>query len=78
MSAARRDAARAFGQVLRDARLARGITQEQLAETGNLDRTYPSLLERGLRTATFLVILTLAEGLSTDPVALFRAFPRSP
>src|SRR5438094_9820880 len=34
--------------------------KEQLAETGNLDRTYPSLLERGLRTPTFLVILMLA------------------
>lgn len=33
---------------------------------GNLERTYPSLLERGLRTPTFLVILRLAEGLSTE------------
>src|ERR1700730_1146305 len=37
---------------MRATRLARGITQEQLAETGNLDRTYPSLLERELRTPT--------------------------
>jgi transcriptional regulator with XRE-family HTH domain len=72
MSADRRDAARAFGQTLRAVRLARGISQEQLAEVGDLDRTYPSLLERGLRTPTFFVIVRLAEGLNTDPVALFR------
>jgi transcriptional regulator with XRE-family HTH domain len=71
MSAGRRQAARAFGQALRAARLLRGISQEQLAERGEFDRTYPSLLERGLRTPTFFVIVSLAEGLGTDPVDLF-------
>jgi transcriptional regulator with XRE-family HTH domain len=71
MSASRGQAARAFGQALRAARLARGISQEQLAEAGDFDRTYPSLLERGLRTPTFFVILNLADGLNTDPVTLF-------
>ena len=71
MSASRRQAARAFGQALRAARKERGITQEQLAETGDFDRTYPSLLERGLRTPTFFVILSLAESLNIDAVALF-------
>jgi transcriptional regulator with XRE-family HTH domain len=71
MSGDRRDAARAFGQTLRAARLERGISQEQLAEA-QIDRTFPSLLERGLRTPTFFVIVRLAEGLDTDPVALFR------
>jgi transcriptional regulator with XRE-family HTH domain len=72
MSATRRHAARAFGQALRAARLGRGITQEQLAETGDFDRTYPSLLERGLRSPTFFVILSLAQGLNIDPEALFK------
>jgi transcriptional regulator with XRE-family HTH domain len=44
MSSNRKTAARAFGQALKAARLARGITQEQLAEAGDFDRTYPSLL----------------------------------
>jgi transcriptional regulator with XRE-family HTH domain len=70
MSASRRKTARAFGQALRAARRARGITKEQLAETGNFDRAYQSLLERGMRTPTFFVILCLAEGLNTDPAAL--------
>jgi transcriptional regulator with XRE-family HTH domain len=62
MTTTRRQAARAFGQALRAARLEREITQEQPAETGDFDRTYPSLLERGLRTPTFFVMLCLAEG----------------
>ena len=30
-----------------------------------------SLLERGVRTPTFFVIVSLAEGPNTDPIALF-------
>jgi len=71
MSSCRREAARAFGQALRAARLSRGISQERLAEAGDLDRTFPSLLERGRRTPTFFVIVRLADGLNMDPVALF-------
>lgn len=71
MSVSRRQSARAFGQALRAARVACGLSQEQLAERGEFDRTYPSLLERGLRTPTFHVIVGLADGLNTDPVALF-------
>ena len=70
MSVHRREAARAFGQALKAARRARGLSQEQLAERGNFDRTYPSLLERGLRQPTFFVILHLAEGLDINPVTL--------
>lgn len=71
MSVRRREAARAFGRALREARRLRGISQEQLAETGDFDRTYPSLLERGLRTPTFFVIISLEEGLNMNPVVLF-------
>ena len=67
----REDAARAFGQALKAARRARGISQETLAEFGEFDRTYSSLLERGRRTPTFFVILQLAAALKMDPVVLF-------
>lgn len=71
MNLARKQAARAFGRALRTARNAQGLSQEQLAEAGDFDRTYPSLLERGLRTPTFYVILQLARGLHLNPRALF-------
>jgi transcriptional regulator with XRE-family HTH domain len=40
----RSQVAKAFGSILRAARIGAGVTQEQLAELANMDRTYPSLL----------------------------------
>lgn len=53
----------AFGCVVRKLRRARGLSQEALAELGDFDRTYPSLLERGLRTPTIGAVFRLADGL---------------
>ncbi len=66
------DAARAFGQALKEARLMRGLSQEKLAELGEFDRTYPSLLERGRRTPTFFVMLQLSHALGMNPSVLFN------
>jgi transcriptional regulator with XRE-family HTH domain len=63
--------ARAFGRALKAARMERGLTQEDLAERGDFDRTYPSLLERGRRSPTFFVILQLAHALRMEPVVFF-------
>jgi len=57
----------AFGQTLRQARLERGLTQEALASACEFDRTYPSLLERGLRTPTLATLLRLAQVLQVEP-----------
>jgi len=43
---------RRFGQVVREKRLERGLTQEKLAELAELDRTFISLIERGHRRLT--------------------------
>jgi XRE family transcriptional regulator, regulator of sulfur utilization len=68
--AGRREVARRFGSVLRELRQQRGLTQETLAELADLDRTYPGLLERGLRTPTLTVVLRLANALETEPSRL--------
>jgi transcriptional regulator with XRE-family HTH domain len=73
MKARRTRAAWAFGRVLRAARRDKKLSQEDLAYDAGFDRTYPSLLERGLRTPTFLVILELAAALDMDAVKLFSA-----
>ncbi len=67
----RRQAALAFGAALRAARVDRRISQVSLANLGNLDTSYLSLLERGLRVPSFLVIVRLAEALDVSPVKLF-------
>lgn len=64
--------ARVFGRVLREARIERGLSQEELAAEAEIDRTYPSLLERGRRVPTFTVFLRLCRALRCTPVDLVR------
>ena len=59
-----------FGNVLREMRDDNHISQEKLAEYCDLDRTYISLLERGLRQPTITTIFKLAKALNVSPSAL--------
>lgn len=63
----------AFGQVLRDRRLAAGLSQEKLALEAGLDRTFVSLLERGGRQPTLSTLWRLAEALRIRPSDLVTA-----
>ena len=65
-----RKVAVAFGRVLREARLQKGISQDSLAALCEFDRTYPSLLERGLRSPTLAMIFRLSEALDINPSLL--------
>ena len=60
----------AFGRVLREARRQKGLSQEELAGDAEFDRTYPSLLERGLRTPTLTVLFQLASVLEINAATL--------
>ena len=61
---------RQFGLEVRAARVSLGLSQEQLAELANFDRTYVSLVERGQRNLSLLNICRLARALRTTPAAL--------
>ena len=63
----------AFGEVLRRLRLAAGLSQEQLALNCGLDRTFISLLERGLRQPTLTTLFLLAETLQIRPSKLIAS-----
>jgi transcriptional regulator with XRE-family HTH domain len=69
----RHNVAVAFGWVLRSLRRARGLSQEDLAAIADLDRTYPSLLERGLRTPTLTVVIDFGRALRVEPAQLVSA-----
>lgn len=56
-----------FSKVLQEARERKGLTQEQLAFASNLDRTYISLLERGLRNPTLETFFKISQSLDLDP-----------
>ena len=61
------DVARAFGEVLRRVRRNRGLSQEALAHECELDPTYISMLERGVRQPSLTVLVRLAGALATPP-----------
>ena len=52
-----------FGKNVRRLRDASGFTQERLADKADLDPTYISGIERGLRNPTLLIIVRLAKAL---------------
>lgn len=61
-----------LGARIRTLRLARGWSQEELGERANLDRTYVSGVERGVRNPTVTVLEALANGLNVHIAALFN------
>jgi transcriptional regulator with XRE-family HTH domain len=62
--------AKAFGAVLRTVRTGAGFSQEDLAEGADIDRTYPSLLERGLRQPTLGKLIAIANALGVEAATL--------
>jgi transcriptional regulator with XRE-family HTH domain len=72
-ASARQKVAVAFGTVLRTARDAAELSQEQLAEAADVDRTYPSLLERGLRKPMLHMLLRLASAVEMEPGLMVTA-----
>jgi DNA polymerase V len=59
-----------FGQALKEARLTAGLSQEELALESELDRTYVSMLERGIKVPTLTTLAKIATSLSISPVEL--------
>lgn len=60
----------AFGKVLRESRTKAGLTQERLALDAEIDPTYISLLERGLRQPTLDVLFRLGRVLGVSAATL--------
>ena len=61
-----------FGKVLRKLREGENLSQEKLAEYCDLDRTYISMLERGLRQPTITTIFKIADALNISPSELVK------
>ena len=60
----------ALGQRVNRLRVALGLSQEEFADRVQLDRTYVSGIERGLRNPTLLVLVRLARALNVSPAKL--------
>lgn len=61
-----------FADNLRRARLAAGLSQEELADAAEVDRTYVSALERSRYAVSLDVIERLATALRVTPASLLE------
>lgn len=59
--------AAAFGRALRYFRIRSKLSQERLAQESELDRSYISLLERGMRQPSLTTIIQIAQALDLAP-----------
>ncbi|WP_319482902.1 helix-turn-helix transcriptional regulator [uncultured Draconibacterium sp.] len=55
-----------FGEVLRDLRKQRGLSQEKLAELANMHDRHISFIERGLRKPSIVIVFQLAKALDIE------------
>ena len=66
-----------FGNRLREIRISRGLSQEELAFEAKLDRTYLSSCERGQRNISLDNIHRLARALRVSPAVFFESTDKS-
>jgi transcriptional regulator with XRE-family HTH domain len=69
------DIRRRVGLNIKQARSAKGWSQEELADRAQLHRTYVSSLERGQRNPTASVLERLGSALGVTPGSLLDATP---
>jgi transcriptional regulator with XRE-family HTH domain len=67
---------KAFGAILRRNREERELSQERLAHNCGLDRTFISLLERGLRQPSLSTVFVVAKELNISANELVRQVER--
>lgn len=70
MRSDRQKVAIAFGKALRMTRMEKGLSQEQLALAGDVDRTFVSRSERGERQPALATVFLLAEALGVSAATL--------
>jgi len=66
---------KALGDRLREARKARGWTQEDFADEAGIDRSYAGGIERGERNITFTILCQLCKALDCDVAAITKDLP---
>lgn len=63
-----------FGKVLKAVRIKAGLSQEELAFRSNLDRTYISMLERGVHQPSLNSLMAIAKAMNMKTSDLVRLY----
>lgn len=61
-----------LGQIIREKREAKSLTQVEVAEKAQLDRNYIGMVERGERNPSYLSLLKIASGLGMEVYELIK------
>lgn len=61
-----------FATNVRARRKAIKLSQQELADAANIDRTYASQIERAIANPSLLVVESIAKALNTQPVDLLK------
>jgi transcriptional regulator with XRE-family HTH domain len=61
----------AFGQAARKIREERGLSQEQAALDGSIDRAYLGHIERATKSATIRTVWKMSDALGVPPSTIF-------
>lgn len=72
MNESRKKILLALGLLVKQQRTALGISQEELGFRANLDRTYISGVERGVRNPSITALVSLASGLGITVASLLE------
>lgn len=67
-----------LGQILKETREAAGMTQEELALTAGVDRSYVSQLERDLKSPTVSMLFRLCQAMQASPSAVIARLESAP
>lgn len=65
------------GKQLKEIRIEKGFSQEELSLRAGLDRSYISMVERGKRNPTLIVIFKICEVLNIEPKSLVEKIQES-
>lgn len=63
-----------FGKAVREYRMEKGISQEELGELCGLHRTYISEVERGVRNVSLINIEKICDALGIKISSVFKKF----
>lgn len=72
------NALKKLGSRIREKRKTLGWTQEDLASSAQIDRSYIGGVERGERNLTFSVLCQICSALECDVAELTEGLPESP
>lgn len=61
-----------FGEKVREIRISKKISQEQLADLSNVHRTYIGMIERAEKNITLVNIEKIAKGLNVNIIELLN------